>query len=130
MQALRALADITMGLLHGAAYFLKVNLRYFANAVSFSVPYVMYVLGQLRYQEGGCISFGIELVIPVAVVAVVYYLREIANRLGTGNVPPVPHNRFTNVDDDGEVTVENRRIQELLLYMADLEDYFSRKGML
>ena len=37
---------------------------------------------------------------------------------------------FTEVDDYGEVSIPNNRIQELILYLADLEDWLERKGLL
>ena len=47
----------------------------------------------------------------------------------SGKNIPVPYERFTNVDyENGKADVEQKRIQEMILYMADLEDWFDRNG--
>lgn len=44
---------------------------------------------------------------------------------------PVPNERFTVVDEDNDmVSIDNDRLQEMLLYVADLEDTLERKGVL
>lgn len=40
---------------------------------------------------------------------------------------PVPENRFTTEEENGEVTIEVERIQELILYMDDLENWIELK---
>ena len=121
---------ITVGVVNNFVYFIKFNLRYFAGLANVLLPYVMYVLGQSRYAEATRYSCGLELLVPIAVTVIVYYIREFANRSNLGNSLPVPTKRFTQVDEFGEVTIENRRVQELLLYTADLEDWLHRKGLL
>lgn len=86
----------------------------------------MYMIGQRTYK----IKLNEELLIPIVVFIMIYLVNSYANKIGKGITIPVPDKRFTEVDDDGEVSVENRRIQELLLYTADLEDWLERKGML
>ena len=47
------------------------------------------------------------------------------------NGDPLDGNRpRINYDDYGEVSIPNNRIQELILYLADLEDWLERKGLL
>ena len=75
-------------------------------------------------------EMGKEIFIPVLVMFIVYFLRSLANKLGTGDIVPVPVKRFTIEGEDGEISIENNRIQELILYLADLEDYLERKGFL
>lgn len=41
---------------------------------------------------------------------------------------PLPSKRFTEEMEDGEVRIDKERLQELILYMADLEDYFKNNG--
>ena len=57
-------------------------------------------------------------------------MKAIGNRAGKGASIPMPSKRFTEVDGDGEVTVEQSRLTELILYTADLEDWFAKRGML
>lgn len=41
---------------------------------------------------------------------------------------PVPSDRFTTVDKDGMVSVDNSRIKEMILYVGEVEDYLSDMG--
>lgn len=111
-------------------YFITNNLRNFARILEFILPYIMYVIGQDVCAERGKIAFGGELFVPIMFCAIIYYIRSYANKIGKGNTIPVPEKRFTEVDDDGEVSIPNNRIQELILYLADLEDWLERKGLL
>lgn len=111
-------------------YFITSNLRNFAWILNFILPYVMYVIGQNVCAERGKIAFGGELFIPILFCVITYYIRSYANKIGKGTTIPVPDKRFTEVDDYGEVSIPNNRIQELILYLADLEDWLERKGLL
>ena len=37
---------------------------------------------------------------------------------------------FRSGEEPGEYTVETQRIEELILYMTDLEDWLERKGLM
>ena len=41
---------------------------------------------------------------------------------------PVPVKRFTSESRDGEVSVENRRLQEMIIYVCDVEDWLESSG--
>lgn len=41
---------------------------------------------------------------------------------------PVPPKRFTTESRDGEVTVENSRLQEMIIYVCDVEDWLESSG--
>lgn len=128
---IKILVAITIDALYAFVYFIESNLVTFANILSLLLPYIMYFTGQhVGFMRNAHMSVGGEIFIPLAVIVVNYYMRSTANRLGKGVTVPIPDKRFTNVSHDGEVTIENRRIQELLLYMADLEDWLERKGLL
>ena len=111
-------------------YFIKNNLRNFAWILNFILPYLMYIVGQNVCAERGYLDIGGELLIPIAFCIITYILRSYANKIGKGTTIPVPDKRFTEVDDDGEVSIQNNRIQELILYLADLEDWLERKRLL
>lgn len=127
---LRITLAIILDVVQAIHYFVTNNLRNFARILSFILPYVMYVIGQNVCAERGKIAFGGELFIPILFCVITYYIRSYANKIGKGTTIPVPEKRFTEVDDDDEVSIRNSRIQELILYMADLEDWFERKGLL
>ena len=41
---------------------------------------------------------------------------------------PVPVKRFTSESRDGEVSIENRRLQEMIIYVCDVEDWLESSG--
>ena len=41
---------------------------------------------------------------------------------------PAPSDRFTTVDKDGMVSVDKNRIQEMIIYVGEVEDYLSDMG--
>lgn len=129
-KAYNIVKEITIDFLHATAYFLTSNMRGFANMLSVSCPYLMYFIGQ--YVQSGSYKFiyNYFLFIPIAIVLVTYYLHSAANKTGKGNACPVPVKRFTTVSEEGEVSIEHARLQELLLYVADLEDWMERKNIL
>ena len=112
------------------AYFIVSNLRNFAWLLILLLPYLMYFIGQFVRNERGRLQLGSELFIPILVCVVIYYIKSYANKIGKGSTVPVPEKRFTEIDSFGEVSVRNDRIQELLLYLADLEDWMERRNML
>ena len=127
---LRITLAIILDVMQAVHYFVTNNLRNFARILSFILPYVMYIIGQNVCAERGKIAFGGELFIPILFCVITYYIRSYANKIGKGTTIPVPDKRFTEVDDYGEVSIPNNRIQELILYLADLEDWLERKGLL
>ena len=129
-KAWKILKEIMSDLLHTTTYFLTSNMRNFANILNVSCPYLMYFIGQ--YVQAGNFDFiySGELIIPIIIIIITYFLHSVANKTGKGNACPVPAKRFTDVSEDGEVSIEHGRLQELLLYMADLEDWMERKNIL
>lgn len=127
----KMLWTVTQDIISEVLYFFAVNMRYFANLISTVTPYAMYFIGQNIALTRGRFAVGGEIFIPILIAVVVYYLRQIANRSGKGNTIPVPEKRFTEVDEStGEVTILTSRTEEMLLYMADLEDWLERRRML
>jgi hypothetical protein len=121
---LNIIREVTLDALRNIAYFIKNNLINLANVLNFILPFGMYFIGQHNK------TIGWEICIPLVCALVIYYIRSTANKLGKGITIPVPDERFTEVDDDGEVSIKHDRVQELLLYTADLEDWLERKGLL
>ena len=127
---LELIVEITNETIANIGYFLKSNLRNSVEIAEAALPFITYFLGQAVAIDRGYIAIGGEIVIPIAFLVLGFYAKSIANKLGKGMTIPLPDKRFTNVDDDGEVSIENKRIQELILYLADLEDWLERKGLL
>lgn len=126
---MKIIVEIVNDVLHNVSYFIKSNLINAANIINFILPYAMFYVGQDIAMTGKKIIHPV-LLFPLFVFIILFFIRSIANKIGKGITIPIPEKRFTEVDDDGEVSIENKRIQELLLYVADLEDWFEKKGML
>lgn len=129
-KVLRIIVEITVDAICSVGYFIKSNLRNFATILNIALPYVMYFIGQYVATDRNDIAVGGEIFIPILFIILIFYLKSTANKLGKGITIPLPDKRFTKVEDDGEVTIEHKRIQELILYLADLEDWLERKGLL
>lgn len=125
-----AVIDATVDVFQNVTYFIESNLVNAANVLNFALPFLMFYLGQDVVLKEKVFTFiSPVLLITVLVFICIYYLKAIANKIGKGITIPVPAKRFTEIDDDGEVSVEQSRISEMLLYMADLEDWFDKKGL-
>lgn len=111
-------------------YFLRNNLRGFAMILEFLSPYILYALVVYLYSVRGKLVVGSEVFVPPVLFLLTNLLRSAANKVGKGYTLPKPRKRFTVVEDDGEVTVERKRLEEMMLYVADLEDWMERKGLL
>lgn len=126
--ALRMVADVTVSLIAEVKYFLTLNM---AIVIEILYPFGILFLGQYLALQRGRITIGGEIIVPIVVLVITYYVKEISNRCNKGTTVPTPHKRFTEVDyDSGEVNVRQERLQELILYLADLEDWLERKGLL
>lgn len=119
----KALKRATVSLLSGVLYACKVNLRNAANALLIVLPYGMLWLGSHVQPDP------VYLLIPAGVLVLAYYLKEVANQYGCGDRFPVPERRFTKVDPDGEVSIERDRLQEMILYVGEVEDWLKLKGL-
>lgn len=107
------------------------NLRNVAIILRTGLPYLMWYIGADLYEQRGEFAIGGEIFIPLIVFVFTYYIRQYANRLGKGDRIPVPEKRFTEQgEEDGEYTVETKRVEEMIIYMSKLEDWLQRKGLL
>lgn len=130
MKFFKIVGEITVDTFYAILYFIENNLLRFSNLLIFILPYIMLWIGQHVMFERGMFAVGGEIFVPLVFTIIVYYLKSFANKLGKGTTIPLPNKRFTEVDDDGEVSVEHKRLQEMLLYVADLEDWLERKGLM
>lgn len=122
--------EILIEALNGFSYIVKSNLRNLAWLLSLLTPFIMYFIGQYIALDRGYFGVGGEILVPILILFIIYFLRSMANKYRKGTAIPVPEERFTEVDDDGEVSIRNDRLQELILYLADLEDWLERRGLL
>ena len=118
--------EITVDIIREVRYWFDNNIRNLPTLLNIILPYLMYFLGvkiKIRHLY-------LVLLIPVIVYLISYYSKSYANKINKGSAIPVPSKRFTQEDEFGEVSIDQDRLSELILYMADLEDFLSRKGLL
>lgn len=130
MKYLRVAAEVAIDILQTIGMWLLNNLRNFATIINILLPYLCLYLGQTVYQERGYFAVGGEIFVPVLTMLVIWYIRLFANKVGKGVTLPRPAKRFTEVSSDGEINIPQERLEELIIYMADLEDWMERKRLL
>ena len=108
-------------------YFIKHNLKKLSKGVLVALPFIMYYLGT-RY---GLSKNGIAMwiIIPSLVFGLSAMIDWIAKNYENKVDLPVPPKRFTRVDEDGEVTIETKRLQELIIWLSEYEDWLERRGI-
>ena len=127
----RMFIEILYDMIFAVGYFIENNLKNFATLLSIVLPFVMLLIGQDVALKRGSFAIGSEILIPPFIGVIIYFIRSFANKLGKGITVPIPKKRFTEIDNEtGEVNILNDRVQELILYVADLEDWLQRKGLL
>ena len=96
--------------------------KYILKTLRFITYYVLILL---------IILFGFHwyfLLIPVVVYLITSILMVYLNTKNKGDRIPIPTERFTQDMGDGEITIENSRLQELILYVFDIEQYLLHNG--
>ena len=124
MKFIRITKEILIDAYFTIIYVLEKNINNLSNMLLFCLPYIMYFLGKGKFEINR------YMIIPAVMFLIIMFLKTYANKIGKGSTIPIPERRFTEVDEDGEVSVEVSRTQELLLWTADVEDWLHRKGLL
>ena len=108
-------------------YFIKHNLKNFSKAIQIITPFIMFYLGA-RYE---ITRYGIIMWIafPIISFGISAMINWIASNYENDFYFPLPKERFTKIDSDGEVSIESKRVQELILWVAEIEDWAERKGL-
>ena len=124
MKFIRITKEILIDAYYTIIYVAEKNINNLSNMLLFCLPYIMYFLGKGKFEINR------YMIIPIVMFLVIMFLKTYSNKIGKGSTIPIPEKRFTEVDEDGEVSVEVSRTQELLLWTADVEDWLHRKGLL
>lgn len=97
------------------------------TTIVYFIPYVIIASSYFA----GCSAvvlmnmFWLTVLVQVACFITSKYLKYIEVE---DNGFPVPTKRFTTESRDGEVTVENSRLQEMIIYVCDVEDWLESSG--
>lgn len=108
-----------------AKFFVKRNIKFWVSMAFVLNPTIMMFLCEYEV-----VSFDFSVTMMLTIHAVLCLLKKGIEVCGLDNDIPVPNERFTEISEDGEVSVNYERLQEMLIYMADLEDYLEMKGLL
>ena len=73
----------------------------------------------------------IILIISILFTLSVRYIKEVSYKVNnvTDRGFPIPSKRYTNVDENGFIGVEEDLMQEAILYLFEIEEYIKRKGL-
>ena len=81
------------------------------------------------YSTRGYFAIGGEALLVVLLPGLGFFLRSFADAKDNfESGMPVPERRFTEEYEDGQVNVENDRLQEMILYVADVENWLDDHG--
>lgn len=108
MKILKIVAEVLFDTLKGC----KDNVPKVMKVVVLSMPFVMYFIGR------GEIILDVNLTIP----AFVYFVYVVVRKASRISDMPIPEKRFTEKFDKG-VYVEKSRLQDMIFYMTDFEDW-------
>lgn len=99
-----------------------------AVLIEMLIPYIAMYLVYQGYKERGNFYIGGEFFIPIVMLALVALVKKVANKRGNGNTFPVPYKKFTQDMGDGEITINQDDIQDIILYLDNVERFLYRTG--
>ena len=83
----------------------------------------------LLYRErNNSFIIGYEVLIPIIAYIILSVLNNFLNKINKVYDIPLPRERFTTLNDNGNVSVDNSSINDIILYLYDLEEYLKSKG--
>lgn len=112
--------------IHYVIYYIRCNLFAFMCGVQALLPIIALWVG-FNINKGSLLDC---VVVILIIQLIISYIKKLMEIFGKGNDVPIPKERFTDVDNDGEVNIRKDRLQEMILYVCDVEDYLTRKGKL
>lgn len=131
---MRAFISFLKDTMRDIAYVFDMSSKYIANLIILFIPYFMFYCGVTLTGYSfrlACKECWVILLAPIVFFIVASFMKYYANMIGKGDICPIPNERFTEIDEEsGMVSVEQGRTQEMILYVADVEEYLKRKGYL
>ncbi len=127
---LEILGESIEDMLNMLKYILSTSIYPLSKILMFTLPYLMLMVGVTVYKVLGFDGKVCVLIIPILMNILSFILKSMANKIGKGELPPIPNERFTSEDGDGEVSCRHDRLQEMLLFVNDYEKWLERKGYL
>lgn len=125
---LKAFRSSISELYHQFKYFISINIKYLIKLIDISIPYIYAYISILLYRDRNNIIIGYEVLIPIIAYIILSVLNNFLNKINKGYDIPLPRERFTTLNDNGNVSVDNSSINDIILYLYDLEEYLKSKG--
>lgn len=125
---LKAFRSSILELYHQFKYFISINIKYLIKLIDISIPYIYAYISILLYKERNNLIIGYEVLIPIIAYIILSVLNNFLNKINKGYDIPLPRERFTTLNDNGNVSVDNSSINDIILYLYDLEEYLKSKG--
>lgn len=125
---LKAFRSSISELYHQFKYFISINIKYLIKLIDISIPYIYAYISILLYKDRNSFIIGYEVLIPIIAYIILSVLNNFLNKINKGYDIPLPRERFTTLNDNGNVSVDNSSINDIILYLYDLEEYLKSKG--
>lgn len=125
---LKAFRSSISELYHQFKYFISINIKYLIKLIDISIPYIYAYISILLYRDRNNIIIGYEVLIPIIAYIILSVLNNFLNKINKGYDIPLPRERFTTLNDNGNISVDNSSINDIILYLYDLEEYLKSKG--
>lgn len=114
-------------LVYSISYTLENIVYYIPGIINLLNPYLFLLISIKMFNIRLGFEIGYEYLIPIILFVISDMVRRLANRLNVGEDIPIPSEPFTE-NDNGEISVLQSRIQEMILYVNDVENYLYRHG--
>lgn len=125
----RLVANVIRNAADMAGDFVGASLGPLGTLLLWVSPILCVLAGSYAYSTRGYMAVGGEEILAVILPALGFFLRSIASaRDSFESGMPVPRRRFTEEHGDGRVDVDYDRLQEMVLYVADVEDWLDAHG--
>lgn len=124
MSILRALWIVLCEMLYSFKYNVVKELDKIAVIIEIAIPVV---LSQIYADITKLI------IVSIVMTVIVHYITKVGKKLNneTYGDLPLPRYRMTKIDSDGFVSlIDQDDLQELVLYMHEVEQYLTKKGKL
>lgn len=125
---LKAFRSSISELYHQFKYFISINIKYLIKLIDISIPYIYAYISILLYRERNNLIISYEVLIPIIAYIILSVLNSFLNKINRGYDIPLPRERFTILNDNGNVSIDNSSINDIILYLYDLEEYLKSKG--
>lgn len=120
---IKALSESSIDVMVDIKYGIIKNLKMFAILLLILFPAVIAEINM------GRLARIISMCLLILFVRIIGDTSNKLNRVTAGGIP-VPKKRFTRVDENGFIDINQNNMQEAILYLYEVENYLKKKGKL